>query len=170
MHPGTDSCDMMEWLSRARAACSTTSVSRSSSAITSSPSRRARSGHRTARARARVVRIISPCACREICTYASILQDMLYRSGSSMATSLEMLLSSISEADKPCAGGLGLLLDVRKRSIVVLSTPTTNCCPSHSSPSKRHVCVCSRAARSRAIPLLLLYVAVDYRAQSLPAV
>jgi hypothetical protein len=125
-------------------ACSTTSVSRSSSAITSSPNRVARSGRRTARARARVVRIISPCAFREIvhmhtscktcCIGVAAVWQRLWR---------WILSTSTSEADQPCASGLDLLLDVRKRWIVVLYPD--HCCPSHTRPPERHVCVQPRS-------------------------
>ncbi len=97
LHPGTARCDMMKWLFRARA-CSTISVSRSSSAITSSPSVVARSGRRTTR----VVRILL-CAFREIvpeyacrktcCIGALAVWHRLWRC---------MLMLSISEADRTC--------------------------------------------------------------------
>jgi hypothetical protein len=61
-----------------------------------------------------------------------------------MATSLEMDLVDIdtSEAGKPCASGLDLLLDVRKRWIVVLYP---DYCPSHTRPPERHACVQPRS-------------------------
>lgn len=58
-----------------------------------------------------------------------------------------------------------MLLAVRKRSII--ATPTTAVPPQFARFRRgMRVCVCSLAANS-AIPLLLLYVAADYRAQSL---
>ena len=48
-----------------------------------------------------------------------------------------------SEVDRKCVGGLELyVLAVRERPII--ATPTIHhCCPSHSSLSKRRVCVCA---------------------------
>lgn len=86
-----------------------------------------------------------------------------------MAPSLKMLSSlSMSEADKPCASGLELNVAGRAREMD--HRYPDHCCPSTArSLSKRHARVCGLAANS-AIPLLLLYVAAAYRAQSLPTV
>jgi hypothetical protein len=87
-----------------------------------------------------------------------------------MAPSLKMLLPlSMSETDKPCAGGLELNVTGRAREID--HRYPDHCCPSTARSPKREacVCVCSLAASS-AIPLLLLYVAAAYRAQPLPTV